>query len=102
MSKLNEPAVLENEDGSKTIRLVEPVKHGQEMLEQITFKKPKAKHLKDLNLQNIKFDDFLKLGGAISGNPPSVMGELGMEDAFAMVEVISDFLPNSARDGKTD
>ena len=94
MSKISEPSVLSNEDGTKTLKLCEPIKQGSEFIEELVFQKPKAKHLKHMKLDKMEMADFLVIGGKIAGQPPSVMDELGMSDMFAMVEVISDFLPN--------
>ena len=101
MSKNSEPVVLSNEDGTKTLKLCEPIPQGSESIDSMTFQKPKAKHLKHMKLDKMEMADFLVLGGKISGNPPSVMDELGMADMFAMVEVISDFLPHMEVSGKT-
>lgn len=93
MSKQKLPCSIQNEDGSVTVQLKEPFKYGETQFTELKFKKPKAKHLKGLDINRMSMDDILLLGANLSGEPSPVIGELGMADTFHIVEVIGDFLP---------
>lgn len=99
--KMQLPARVEQPDGSVVVKLSEPVQFGsEELIEEIKIKKPKAKHLRNIKLEELGFGELLDIAGAVSGNLPKVMDELCWNDAFMIVEVIGDFLPDSERTGK--
>ena len=85
----------------KTYTLKEPIVFGSETINQITLQKPKAKHLKGLNLQNLKFDDFLVIISNLSDMPTSQVEEMGLEDTFDLVDVVTGFLDNGQGTGNT-
>ena len=92
------PQVIKNDDGTVSVRLEEPIAHGDDILiEMLTLKKPKAKHIKHMKMDAsvLAIDDMLKLGGKLAMQPPSVMDELGMNDLMAVVGVVEDFLPDT-------
>lgn len=89
-----------NEDGTVTLKLSEPIKYGKDTVyEQLIFKKPKAKHIKKMDLQNLKMEDVMGLAGKLCGEAPSVLDELGMTDLFALGDVINYFLPDGDSPG---
>ena len=89
-----------NEDKSVTIYLLEPIRYGEnEVFETMTFKRPKAKQMRKVNLESLGVDDILNLAGKLGGYAPSVMDELGMDDLFELSEVVGDFFPDTARVG---
>lgn len=98
-TKSKQPRVLENEDGSKTVKLIDPIDFGEERFESLTFRKPKAKHLKKIKLNEVGLEDILGLAGKLSGQTPMVMDELSVPDLSAVVGVIEDFLESMERAG---
>lgn len=103
MSKAELPMRVSNEDGTVTVKLKEPVsrKGADENIEELRLKKPKARHIKHLNFDNITFEDLLMVGSKVSGEPMSVIDELCIEDTMEVVGVIGDFLPSMEKTGKT-
>lgn len=93
MSKKQRPTRLPNEDGSVTVLLKEPLREGEELVEELKIQVPKAKHLKGVDLSNMNIDEILKLASKLTAYPPVILGELGMDDLFMVSEVIGDFLP---------
>ncbi len=87
--------------GEKVLKLKEPIQFGSESITELTFVKMKAKHLRGLP-DKPKMDDLLNLAGKVCGQTPRVMDELGMEDAMAVLEIVSAFLPSSPQTGDKD
>ena len=51
-TKAKLPLQIKNEDLSITVRLLEPIQRGEdEVIEELRLKKPKAKHLRKIKLQ---------------------------------------------------
>lgn len=93
--------VTDNEDGSKTITLSEPLDFAGKSLTEITVKKPKAKHLRGVNLKAMITDydveAFLHLLAQLSPEIESTTmgGELGIDDLIRIIAGMSDFLVGS-------
>lgn len=97
------PMRLENEDGSVTVKLFAPIKYGEEeLIKEIRLIRPKAKHVKNVKLQNLSFGDMINLMSKLSGHAPSVLDELDMLDFSELGEVLDTFLGSTAKNGKTD
>lgn len=76
----------------KTVKLREPISIGSQTIDQLEFRKPKAKDFRQLPLDP-KFGDMLTLAGKIAGQPDVVMDELCTEDMMAVVEAVAGFMP---------
>lgn len=61
-------------------------------IERLEFVRPKGKHLKGIDLMNMKMDDMLKLSAKITGQLPRVYDEMDMTDVMAVLEIVGDFL----------
>ena len=72
--------------------MLDPIDQGDEQILELRLKKPKAKHLKKMKLDQPTMEDMLILAGKLAAEPPSVIDELGVEDLFEVIEVIGDFL----------
>lgn len=94
------PQSLKNADGSVTVKLKEPITFGEELIEELRFIKPKAKHIKNLNLKEMKMADMIALMGVLSGQFPQALDELGMHDLIFCSGVIESFLPDMIEGGK--
>jgi hypothetical protein len=62
-----------------TIKLKVPIRFGTENISELTFVDPKAKHFRDLPLEP-KVGDLLDVASKLTGQPPSVLGELDPAD----------------------
>jgi len=83
----------------KTIPLEYPVEHGQETITELVFmRRPKAKDFKGLPMQ-LGFDELMTILGRLTGQPPSVIGEIDTTDLMNAVEVVTDFLPSGQTTG---
>ena len=76
---------------SETVRLEFPVQHGGEVIEELVIKRPKAKHLRGMAQGTVS--EVLDLMGKLSGQPPSVIDELSLEDFEKAQEVVEGFMP---------
>lgn len=94
------PFSTQNPDGSVAVKLKEPITFGEELIETLTFIKPKAKHMKNLNIKDMKMSDMLALMSVLSGQFPQALDELGMHDLIFCSGVLEGFLPNMSGDGK--
>lgn len=90
------------EDGSVSYTLLSPLKVGDDTtIETLTFKVPKAKHIRFLKFNDPTMDQVLLLAGKLCGQPPSVMDEIEMDDLFGIADVVVNFLGNGVLIGKT-
>ena len=78
-----------------TIKLKEPITRGtnSEAIQELVFsREPRVGDLKGIKLDNIRTDDLIMVAGRLCNQPPSVMDQLSLADAVAVVEVIMPFL----------
>ena len=95
---------VKNEDGSVTVNLDYPFNWGdEERIENLTFQRPKPKHMKKMKLDmaSMTFEDITGLAGKLCSQPPSVMDELDIVDLVTVSEVIEGFLPDGEVVGRT-
>lgn len=86
---------------TKKMKLLEPVNQGSEEINHLEVRKPRAKDLRKFPTQSKNLGDMLDFAAHLCGQPPSVIDQLGLEDAMNLFEVIMDFLPDSLKIGKT-
>lgn len=101
MSKAKLPLTKINPDGTVTVCLHDPIQVGEETVSELKFKKPKAKHLRGLDLGKMNVDDFLKLASNLTAEPPSTLDELSFKDLAEVTGVMNSFLDDFLKDGKT-
>lgn len=82
----------------KTLKLQEPVKQGSEEIFELTIRPPKAKDLRKLP-ERPATGDLLDLAARITGQPPSVIDELGMADTMALLDIVGDFMEPGQKTG---
>lgn len=86
---------------SKTLKLKHPIKYGSEEIQELTFKKPKAKDLRGLKIgSTLTMGDIIDLGAKMSGNAPSVLDELEVDDLMEVAEIVGNFIGSSQETGK--
>lgn len=92
MSEAEKGYVTENDDGTKTLTLEYPFEYGTETITQLTFGRPKGKHIKG-NGNDLDF------AAKLAGVAPQVMDQMDLWDIERMNEVIQGFLPPGLRTG---
>ena len=80
------------------IDLSEPIQMGDELIETLKLRRPRAKDLKDLSATP-SFQDLLKVGQKCAAVPNIVMDKLDGEDAMLVVEAVGDFLDSGQKTG---
>lgn len=86
--------------GPVTIRLFYPIKFGSDVIEDLVFRRPKGKDMRDVP-SKVAVGDMMKLAARLCGQPPSVMDELEMPDFNRVTEVVGNFLAAGQETGKT-
>ena len=87
----------------KTIVLEYPFEFAKEQITEVNItRRPKAKDMKGINLQNFTADAQCVLLGRISDLSTPAIEELDLADFKRLSEEVSDFLPSGPEDGKTD
>lgn len=75
-----------------TITLQTPITVAGQTLNALTIaRKPMVKDFKGMPAQ-MGMDEIVQLIGRLTNEPPSTIGELGMEDFSAVMEVVGPFL----------
>lgn len=88
--------------GPTTITLKEPIMQGTREITQLTMQRPTLKHMRGLKAGEMptlgQIGDMLS---ELCNEPPSVIGELGMEDTMTLAGLLADFFPSFQPTGKT-
>lgn len=76
-------------------------KDGKEMIEVVTFYRPKGKHIKNFN-RNVGMKDLLKLASQVNteGFTPAFFDEMDAGDCMEVTEVMGNFLDNGQETGE--
>ena len=80
------------------LKLRTPVEMGSERITEITFQRPKGKHLKKIGTE-VNGETVMTIASKISGHPPMLFDELDVFDWRKVGEVIGDFLDDGQKDG---
>lgn len=83
----------------KTITLREPIPFGSQTISELVFKPAKAKHFRDLPLENPKMGDVLNVMAKICGQPREVLDELGTEDMSEVMTLFGGFTSSGPETG---
>jgi hypothetical protein len=87
-----------SDDARKVVKLREPIQFGTQLVDEIAFRKPKAKDFRRLPM-DMKFGDLLDFAGALSAQPKAVMDELGVEDLAEVMNIVGGFVPGGRETG---
>lgn len=72
-----------------TLELKSPIKFGSEIITELVFEEPKAKHMLELR-ENMNFADILKIAASLTNQPlKAVIYNLSARDAKKVVEKTS-------------
>lgn len=85
----------------KTIPLLHPVPFGDQIIDKLEIRKPKARDFRGLKNLDQPFSMMLDLAAELSGLPASVVDDLEADDLPAVMEVMSGFLAGFQGTGKT-
>lgn len=88
---------------NKTLKLKFPIvgSEGTETTE-LTFRRPKAKDLRGIDLLNLNLDGILDIAKKVLENDaPLLIDEIDMADVVPLSELIADFLESGPESGKT-
>jgi len=95
--------VTENQTPIKTIKLEYPFEFGKEEITEVhVMRRPKAKDMKGINLQEMTADAQCKLLGRITNLMTPVIEEFDLADFKTLSEAVADFLPSGLESGETD
>jgi len=73
----------------ETLKLEKPIEFGKEVITELTFEEPKAKHMLDIKA-DMTFRDVLQIAASLTNQPlKSVIHNLSVKDAKAVVEKTS-------------
>lgn len=88
-------------DNENVVNLKYPVEvKGFEKVNTLTFRRPKARDLKEVPVENLKMGDMLKLIAKLSNQPMPVIEEMDAADISATSKVISGFLNRGQETGE--
>lgn len=81
-----------------TIRLQTPVEIGNDLIEEITLRRPKGKDLKTLGA-NVTQGDLMKLAAKLSGHLPVVFDEMDAYDVTQVMDAVGNFFTSGPATG---
>lgn len=103
-------AIIENQDGSKTIRLFHPfdvtyqtkgVPDRKERIETLTFRRPNGGDIREIQKFTDQFKQATLTFHRLCGQPEAVFDKLDIDDVGLVSEVIESFLSKSPKTGKS-
>jgi hypothetical protein len=81
-----------------TVKLKEPIRFGEQIVDELAIRKPKAKDFRAFPM-NPTMGDVLDLVGRLSGQPKQVIDELGFEDLAEVSKIVEGFIPGGRATG---
>jgi hypothetical protein len=84
--------------GRTTVKLKEPIRFGEQVVDELALRKPKAKDFRSFP-ENPTMGDVLDLVGRLSGQPKQVIDELGVEDLAEVSKLVEGFIPGGRATG---
>lgn len=87
-----------SQSGSVTIKLQTPVEIGNDLIEEITLRRPKGKDMKTLTA-SAGTGDLMKLAARLSGQLPVVFDEMDGFDVAEVLGQVGNFLTSGPTTG---
>lgn len=81
---------LEKKDGKFIIKLDDPIEYGKDVISELEFTEPKAKHMRMMPA-NPTVSDMLDIIGQLCAQPKSVIDELSLGDLNKATEFFEAF-----------
>ena len=85
---------------SVIVELEFPIEWGQELIKTVELKRPKGKHIKNIN-KDIAMKELLEIASKISGQTPAFFDEMDAVDCLKITEEIGNFLDTGRETGET-
>jgi hypothetical protein len=79
--------VTENEDGTKTVTLDNPVEHGGKLIEAITFRRPCGRDMRELDKESGDVGKGFRLASALGDVSMAVIDKMGADEALLCARV---------------
>jgi hypothetical protein len=76
------PQVTVNEDGTKTVKLTEPVTYAKKQLTEVTFREPRGRDWRETDKVDGEISKSLALAASLSDKPLRVFDDMIGEDAL--------------------
>ena len=80
------------------VKLKVPIEQGTEKIHELVLRRPKARDFRGLPMEP-SLGHVLDLAGDLSGQAPSVIDELDVEDMMEVVGVLEKFMPGGQETG---
>ena len=79
-----------------TLNLNYPIKHGEEEISTLEFRRPTYKDVKNSKISDLdNFSAMMNITARLTGTPESVLLNMDLSDVVSCTKIVSDFLVNS-------
>lgn len=96
---MTEKKEKKKDNSSVVVKLKHPVDWGDEVIKELTLRRPLAGDIEDMG-SDPKMKDFMKIAHKISRQPPAFIKKLAAIDMVSITEVIGDFLGSGPETGE--
>ena len=80
----------------KKVELKYPLKHGEEDVKELEFRRPTYKDVKNFKISDLdNFSAMIGITGRLTGFPESIFLNMDLVDVIQCTKVVSDFLADS-------
>lgn len=76
-------------------RLKRPIEYGQQCIEELELREMEWGDIENLGDASMNMSALIDLVAKLSGQPPSVIQKLKMEDVLPLVAIVKKFMPAS-------
>lgn len=83
------------DDGTFRLPLDTPLKHGEEELAELRFRRPTVKDMRTVPSRIDSYDAVLRLVSRLTGTPNTVLDGIGGDDVSRVLEIGAHFLDGS-------
>jgi hypothetical protein len=73
------------------IKLQKPIQHGSETIQELKFREPKARDIRD-RAERLNTNELLTLAQELSAQPKFVIDELSIPDMYKVLEAMGEYL----------
>ena len=81
------------------IKLQKPIQHGSETIQELKFREPKARDIRD-RAETLDTNELLTLAQELAAQPKFVFDELSIQDMYQVLEAMGKFLSDGRVIGK--
>ena len=85
--------VVANKKWPRIVKLSEPLVFGDDVYKELSLRKPRAKDIKNVKLNDLKLADMLVIAAKLADLPSAaVLDDLCMEDVHRLTEAVGELL----------